>query len=76
MPLHVAGVGMTLKFLLGAFCGAVAILAAAALLRELLLKIYRAGYERGWKDAADWWTQAATDVKEMQKEIRYEEEQN
>ena len=36
-------------------------------------RVYAEGYEQGRKDAADWWTRAASDVEEMQKVIREEE---
>lgn len=76
MPLHVAGAGMTPNFLIGILCGAAAVVIAILLLRDLLIWVFRQGYERGRKEAADYWLGVGKDVEEMQKEIRYEEEQN
>lgn len=54
----------------------VAVLALARATYDLLQYVYTRGFDRGCKMTTDYWLGLGKDVEEMQKEIRYEEEQN
>jgi len=65
---------MNPNFVLGGIFGLLAVGLAVWLLRDLLTAVYKEGYERGRKEATDYWLGVGKDVEEMQKELRYEEE--
>ena len=57
----------------GILFGVAAIALIAWLQAQLLIAMYRRGYQRGRKDASDWWTQVAKDVEQMGQQIKDEE---
>ena len=62
------------QLLIGILFGVAAVALVAWLQSQLLSTMYRRGYERGRKEATDYWLGVGRDVEEMQKELRYEEE--
>jgi hypothetical protein len=73
VPVREEGDGMIAQIIFVIIFAPVAIAFVAWLQKELLVSIYRRGYERGRKDASDWWTQVAKDVEQMGQQIKDEE---
>lgn len=45
----------------------------ARLTVDLLSRVYKEGYERGRKEASDWWLQVGEQVEQMQEKVKDEE---
>ena len=64
---------MSQNFEIGIFCGLVAAVIGCWLLSDFIVYVYHEGYKAGRRDAADWWTQTAKDLDQMQVRERNEQ---
>jgi hypothetical protein len=62
-----------IRYVLDVLFGIGIVAGLARLTVDLLSRVYKEGYERGRKEASDWWTQVAKDVDQMQQPSQDEE---
>lgn len=64
---------LILRYVLTLLCAGVLVASIARLTVDLLSKVYKQGYEKGWNEAGEWWCRAGQHIEEMGKEVRDEE---
>ena len=62
-----------IRYVLDVLFGIGIVAGLARLTVDLLSRVYKEGYERGRKEASDWWLQVGEQVEQMQEKVKDEE---